>query len=402
MKKILLLGTYPIRNHLHGGQLRSKAIFELYKKFADVRYCAIFNPGPYPKYGKHDIAVTGKTLARIRSNPYVEDIICGQAIWNDEIISRKLRKLLQQFKPDMIQLEQCYGWLGLRKLLPTIDAVSNATLIYSSQNVEHTMKFDIYQSIGIPVQERNKWVNLLFDTEKELAERSKLLVVTSSADKLYFEKFTSKDPVVAANGIHKKSASKRSISYWFKRYELDGSKRAIVFVGSRHVPNSQGFHELVADSIGFLPPGTRIYVVGGVCDLLRPKSGSKNLRDILFDKRITLLGNLTDDRLAGLISTSDLILLPITQGGGSNLKTAEAILSGKRIVATSVALRSFERFNDEERIAIADTPQAFKSAILQQLRAPSLQLSDLQSREAQSVLWTNCLAPLEHAVRELM
>jgi hypothetical protein len=63
-------------------------------------------------------------------------------------------------------------------------------------------------------------------------------------------------------------------------------------------------------------------------------------------------------------------LLPITQGEGSNLKTAEALLSGKPIVATSHSFRGYEEFQYLPHITIADDPREVKAAIWRNMRRP--------------------------------
>ena len=47
------------------------------------------------------------------------------------------------------------------------------------------------------------------------------------------------------------------------------------------------------------------------------------------------------------------MLLPITYGGGSNLKTAEALLTGHPIIATAKAFRGCEVFTDMPGMIIA-------------------------------------------------
>jgi hypothetical protein len=49
--------------------------------------------------------------------------------------------------------------------------------------------------------------------------------------------------------------------------------------------------------------------------------------------------------------------------GGSNLKTAEALISGLPVVGTSQAFRGFADFADLPHIAVADTPEAFAAGI---------------------------------------
>jgi Glycosyl transferases group 1 len=401
MKKILLLGTYPITNPAHGGQLRSEAIFNLYKQYAEVRYCAIYNPNGYVKAGVDDIAVGKYTLTEISKFPYAEDIFCGQAISRDNEVREKFFRLLDAFQPDIVQLEQCYIWLGLQELMQTKSFLKDVRIIYSSQNFEYAMKKEIYTTFGVPEDKKKLYLDIVLKMEKELAQKAHLVVVTTQDDKKVFERFGTQKIVIASNGIHKKTAPDVATKYWKDRFAREHVHYPLVFVGSAHIPNSQGFSDLVSDRVGFLPPNAHVYVAGGVCDLLRQGLTERRIQDVLFDKRISLLGKLSSDQLAGLLNAAHIILLPITQGGGSNLKTAEAILSGKKIVATTKALRSFDEHTTSPLVAIGDNSITFKEAILRQLIAPEAILTAQQKELAERVTWDNCLGPLAKAFQEV-
>jgi Glycosyl transferases group 1 len=402
MKKILLLGTYPITNPSHGGQLRSEAIFNLYKQYAEICYCAIYNPNGYIQVGVNDIAVGKYTLTEISKYPYAEDIFCGQAIYYDREVKEKFCRLLDTFQPDIIQLEQCYIWLGLQELMQTKPLLKDVSIIYSSQNFEYAMKKEIYTTLGVSEDRKRLYLDIVLKMEKELAQKACLVVVTTQDDKQVFEQFGTRRLVIASNGIHKKTASDAATKYWKDRFARENVNHALVFVGSAHIPNSQGFSDLVSDRVGFLPPNAHVYVAGGVCDLLQQGLTARRIQDVIFDKRISLLGKLSNDQLAGLLNAAHIILLPITQGGGSNLKTAEAILSGKKIVATTKALRSFDEYTTSPLIAIGDNSITFKEAILRQLIAPEVMLTSHQKKIAERVTWDNCLIPLAQALQEVV
>ena len=402
MKKILLIGTYPIINPTHGGQLRCEAILNLYKKYAKVRYCAIYNPYGYLQSGIDDIAVGKDTLAKISNYPYAEDIFCGQAISSDREVTEKFCRLLDSFQPDIIQLEQCYAWLGLQELIQTKRVLKDVCIIYRSQNFEYAMKKEIYTTIGIPKDDEERYLDIVLNMEKELAKNATLVITTTQDDECIFRQFGAQRLVIAPNGIQRKIAPDTAIKYWKDRFSRERVDCALVFVGSAHIPNSQGFIDLVSDRVGFLPPNAHIYVVGGVCDLLQQSLTARRVQDVLFDKRISLLGKLNNDKLSGIINTAHIILLPITQGGGSNLKTAEAILSGKKIVSTTQALRSFDEHIKSPLIAIGDNSITFKEAILKQIISPDAILTSKQKNTAELVTWDNCLVPLVKALQEVL
>jgi glycosyltransferase involved in cell wall biosynthesis len=100
---------------------------------------------------------------------------------------------------------------------------------------------------------------------------------------------------------------------------------------------------------------------------------------------------------------STIVLLPIVETGGSNLKTAEAILSGKIVIATSIALRGYEEFKDEPYIIIANTPDDFKSAIKKCLRKDFSYTfsSDRTGEKYKKLLWNHSLENIPTTVLKL-
>jgi len=95
------------------------------------------------------------------------------------------------------------------------------------------------------------------------------------------------------------------------------------------------------------------------------------------------------------------MLLPITEGGGSNLKTAEAILANKKVVTTSHALRSFEWFKDFPNVWVADTKQKFQDSITKAIKTPFVERTAAQKKQTQKVKWESCLADLIKEVKAL-
>ena len=51
--------------------------------------------------------------------------------------------------------------------------------------------------------------------------------------------------------------------------------------------------------------------------------------------------------------------MPIWEGGGSNLKTAQALVSGKYILSTNYAFRGYEEFASTESLLLTDDAKSF-------------------------------------------
>lgn len=102
-------------------------------------------------------------------------------------------------------------------------------------------------------------------------------------------------------------------------------------------------------------------------------SGMEKLREeIPNDNKLTIKGRVDD--LAQLYQNADLVILPITSGGGMKVKTAEALMWGKHIIGTPEAL---EGYNLNEDIATkCVSAKEFINAISQFGKSKSTKFND--------------------------
>jgi len=401
-KKILLLSTYPIKNPRHGGQKRTRAIYEAYKQdFAEVRHSAVFFRGFYHDYGKDDIPLgrTGEQL--VMRSPLTGDIVCGEAIYKDPLVNKKMIKLITELNPDIIHIEQPFPYLGLRPLLDELNM--KPKLVFGSQNIEAPMKREILESANVPTKDIDTAVHIIAELEHELSKNSDLVVACTELDLNKHTEMGAKKVVLAPNGIAPIKTSQNSRDHWQSQYKRMGVKRIVLFVGSAHPPNWTGFWQMVGKALGFIPADTRIVVAGSISDYFEReiKPEALDIEDATFWLRAFSAGRLSEERLGALIEQSDIMLLPITEGGGSNLKTAEAILADKKVIATSHALRSFEWFKHFPNVWVADNQKDFQKSIDEALEAPFNERTAEQKRLAQQVKWDNCLADMVKVVSRL-
>ena len=116
---------------------------------------------------------------------------------------------------------------------------------------------------------------------------------------------------------------------------------------------------------------------------------------------MNLVGTLEENRLAALLQTSDLILLPITTKRGSNLKTAEAIVSRKKFVATDNTFHGFEAYRNLPNIYVGNSQKDFKEAILKALLSDYVKPTQQETELAEKVKWEYCLQPIIPAIKRI-
>jgi hypothetical protein len=103
-----------------------------------------------------------------------------------------------------------------------------------------------------------------------------------------------------------------------------------------------------------------------------------------------------------LLALAACIVLPITFGGGSNIKTAEALFSGRPVIGTTHSLRGYDFARRLPHVYCTDEPNEFRrltrAAIDDRLPPPAT--PDDPALRA-SVLWKNTLAGVPQALAAL-
>ncbi|MGB6285743.1 MAG: hypothetical protein WBG18_15200, partial [Xanthobacteraceae bacterium] len=107
--------------------------------------------------------------------------------------------------------------------------------------------------------------------------------------------------------------------------------------------------------------------------------------------RVEFFADISDSDLAVIKQCCHGVLLPISDGGGSNLKTAEALTLGKWVIATSISLRGFEAYANDG-VIVANNPVEFRHAMRQVLRRPPAVISDGARLARDALYWDRCFA----------
>lgn len=400
MTRVLSLSTYPIRKPMHGGQRRVIALLDmLVGAGAEVRYAAVYEP-PYSSadVGPDDLAL-GHSVPALSGVPFVGDFASGEFAANAPAAYRHFSSLFDSFKPDVVMLEHPFMWPLVRRWRED-GRLGQPRLIYSSHNWEGPLKEKILLGAGVDASLSAAIAGQIEQMEKEICESADLVLAVSEEDAAMYRAVASGPVVVAPNGVGRPPPSFAATG----AARVFGSRPFLFYVGSAYPPNIQGFLNLVTpDGAYYVPPVMTFAVCGGVCDGIfrspvyhRYVSGNSS--------RVQFFPNTSDSDLLTLKNACHAILLPIQEGGGTNLKTAEALASGKWVVTTSTALRGFEAYREASGVVVADTPADFRAAITDVLKRSALQLSDDERTRRDELYWDRALAAggAEEAVRWLL
>ncbi len=387
---ILGLGTYPIVNPVHGGQRRVSAFRDYYHSVgARYTYASVYQSAHYSgsDVSSTDIPIGDNIEDAYSGIPFIDDVRAGLQAANTDynLIYRKLLTIVERVEPDIIQLEQPFMWPFVKKLRD-MAAYRSMPVIYSSQNVEAPLKRDVLLSANVPPQSIHRADILISGLEDEICKMADLIIACSSSDKTVYEKMKPRAAcVLVPNGVDRPIEPCPNTESTVR--DVFGDNKFLFFVGSAYPPNISGFVEqVIDDGMFFVPPEKSIAICGGLCDGIFQTQAYLRYLEAHSD-RVHFFSSPTDPELSAITKACHGVVLPVTFGGGSNLKTAQALALGKWIVATPTAMRGFETFRRAKGVIIAKNPQEFRRAMSDVLNRPPLELTAAQNRKRESVYW---------------
>lgn len=385
---ILTLSTYPINIPQHGGQHRLFNIVRLLREAGHTLQSAgvlgsesyLQTPGfaSYPGFS---------ILSDFIENPFLmDDWAIGKLFANNDKYFMQLYDLID-IKPDIIHVEQ--PWLfefALRYKQKNL--AKNIKIVYGSANIEHDLKYNILKNY-FPSAAAKDGAQKVLDCEVNALRKADGVCCVSENDLQWIKDKTYAPIVLAQNGVREIPLTLHSIK---EANTITGNRKIALYCASAHPPNISGFFEIFGAGIGCLSPDERIIVVGS--------AGSSIANDARFQKTTGLqssyisAGIVSDGCLQGLLNVAHVIVLPITYGGGTNLKTAEALWIGKHVIATPNAMRGFEVFASSKGVKVEKDPDKFRKAIRNAMHEMPLQLNETEKNARRVLLWEHTLRPL--------
>lgn len=401
---VLMLATCPIRRPRHGGQLRTASIRRAFVEAGFfVRSIAFYQSEAYSDadLDEWDIPFPPDSKERLfegQNLGALSDFLMGEfSVGNAAAFSRVLDAI--DFDVDLIVVEQTWLYPLAERLVREEPRCRGATVVYSSHNIEAPMKRKILEgqaSEGVVTRA----VERIEALERAAAKGADLVVAVTPEEASVLRSFGAAEIVLAPNGIEPWRADPECVESWRSRLP---EQPWPIFIASAHPPNFTGFLAAMGDSLACIPPGSRLVVAGGVGEHIA-RELSKSPWANINSGRLQILGVLDDADLAAVKTLAHAFLLPIKEGGGSNIKTAEALYSGKPIVCTGVALRGFENYRNLPDVQVADNPKAFQAAVRMVLAAPPGASAGQSPDSAlrQELTWDACLKGIPREALRVM
>ena len=348
--KILQMTTYSLDKPNQGGKLRCYHIRKSLRQTFDVETLS-FEWSDNSNAETFQVVLDQAKCKELNLNGLLIDWGVCDYLEYDEEIYLQVMKNIKSYAPDTIFLEQPFLWPLVKRLLADEVVSENTKIIYSSQNIEVGMKKKIYFD-AFPEDLAERYTNYVDAIEKEVITCVDGTLAVSKNDYDYISELAPNTPVLVLPNGNTKPVNNEKSEKWQKVFS--NSEYNWVFVGSWHPPNINGLRDLLEampDSID--SSDFSLFVLGEV------GNGLLSMEDFCLEKYpyLNIMGPVSAEDIDAAIINSSGIVLPIWEGGGSNLKTAQALLSGKCVVGSNFSFRGFESCMNEEGVFLGEKPE---------------------------------------------
>lgn len=347
--KILQMTTYDVDYPDHGGKLRSHHIRKALRERFAVDTLS-FEWSDHDDTSKLAMSLDQGKWEKLGLNGFVIDWgICSYLEHCPDVFASVCMRV-REFAPDVLLIEQPFLWPLAERFLTDGVVTENTKIVYSSHNVEIGMKRKIYQD-AFPPDIAARYTDYVDRIEKGVIQACVGALAVSSLDADYVHaQCPGKSVQIYFNG-HTRPAPTSTDEKW--RELFSERETNWVFVGSWHPPNMNGLRDLLAA----MPNPTRdsnfrLWVLGSAGNGLQAMPGFR-AEDYPW---LRITGPVASEDIESAILNSSGVVLPIWEGGGSNLKTAQALLSGKCVVGSEFSFRGFEHCRGEAGVFLGRVP----------------------------------------------
>ena len=286
---------------------------------------------------------------------------------------------------ELVVFEQPWLWSDIKRIKLKYP---NIRIVYSSQNVEWVLKHAIFERY-LGNLDFDPIIQFIRNLEIEIAKNVDAILAVSAEDASWYEKYSGKKVTLAKNGTSFEQEEEIFTNAAASNYGL--------VVGSAHPPNIEGVTTFLSDPDVWLPRGSMLKIVGSLVSPLKPFwSGIVNRWG---EPCVELIDSMQEKELNQVIANAKVILLPISYGGGTNLKTAEALASKSYVVGSKSAFRGFEEHSTLEGVFKVDNSMEFKVRTIGCLNETK---SQAERRQLPELHWNISLAPMKSKILDLL
>ncbi len=385
---LLTLSTFPFDKPRHGGQQRLSSIVKKYKSLGHVvQSIGVLGSRIYDNQAGFLSCPADDVLSeQVKNTLFMEDLAIGRLFASsDDYFSRLANNI--SVTPDVIHVELPWLFdfaLRYRKMI----GKKEIKIIYGSENIEHKLKYALLRP-HLPEIDAAGASDQALQCELSAIKNADAICCVSQQDLEWTKQFTAARCVVASNGVNQREVTVAGIQ---SASRITDNKKFALYCASGYPPNVTGFFDIFGAGLGSIAPDQLLVVAGSAGPSIQSHRLASRIAGITSKLRV--VGEVDEPTLQGLLNAAHVIVLPITQGEGTNLKTAEALWAKKYIVATTKAMRGFEPFTRAQGLFVNDRPSDFLQSLQTAMSAAPCDKKVQESPSREAVLW-------EHTLRSL-
>jgi hypothetical protein len=387
LAKILQITTYPIDYPDHGGKLRSFHIRKALRSRFTVETLT-FTLGAGDSIEGLNVCLDHDSCMQLLKNGNLTDWGINTYLETRPDLTRRVLEAVRAYAPDVLLVEQPFMWPLVDEMLRQHIVPADIFVVYSSHNNEYALKKGIYESI-FQGAELESNLSRVAQIEQAIAARSDLSLAVTETDIDHLKTLAPDTDVLFYRNGHQGLGDTPAVARW--RQKFKDYKRNWVFVGSWHPPNYEGLYALVTGGINDMPSNElQLWVFGNAGPGLLTAYGL----DAKHLKNMSIEGPAEADEINSAIAAATGVALPVWGGGGSNLKTAQALLSGKAVAGSNYSFRGFEGYMEQPGVFLFETAAELVRGM------GSLQVESAYSRPdtERDLKWENLLSDLPQKI----
>ena len=366
-----------------GGIARARANRRMFQRLGySVDTVGVYASSAVPEAERdvEDIVLAGKELNRLfNSDMAFGGLHLARAAAADRHAREALDAAIEIWAPEIILMEHPWLWPILREVLAGMSA--RPKVIYSSHNIESDIRPLLYPYCPVlpGAEQRCEEVRQM---EREAAQAADLVLAISGKDRAAMEAWgvtAVRLPPTSALATPQGGA------------ETASPPPYAAMVSSAYWPNVDGFFAMFPEGLGFLRQGEYIAAAGSVGPAIWTDPRFGDFRAV-NQSRFRALGVAPDPMLGEFLRAAACVILPIQVGGGANMKTADALWSGRPVVCTAKALVGYPHVRPYigAGVYVADDPMAFRmlvrAGVRGELAPPAPALAAFGEAEAAAIL----------------
>ena len=363
--RIIITSPYPIFPINSGCAVR---IINICKYLGEEGHeVVLFSPIKDSKANRQDRNIKNVKIVYFRAKKRLNHFFCLD-------LFLKLKEVIKETQLIIL----CYPYQGI--MIYLLSKLYRVPFILD----EHNIEFVRFKRLRKKILSK-----FLFCLESFLIKRAKDICVVSFQEQCMIKDYFNKEAILAPNGV---DADKFHLAIGAKslrkKWNLMKSFIVLFFGTLEYQPNKESIqliNDQIAPQVYAFNKDVKFLIVG------------RNPPILSYHEAIIITGPVK--KIEDYINLADIVIVPLTAGGGTRLKIIEAMACEKLVISTRIGAEGLD-VEDGKNIILIEIND-FSSKILQLAKTGiPLEMKNLAREKALKYSWKNSLKALSDAIKD--